>query len=58
MGGKIVLPEQDLNILKVMKTFHFTPADISSFVKIFNKLDKTKTGFVPLVSIIYLIVVW
>ena len=53
MGGKVVLPEQDLLIQKVMKTYLFTPADISSFFKIFQRLDKAKTGFVPLVSTIY-----
>ena len=44
MGGKVVLPEQDLLIQKVMKTYLFTPADISSFFKIFQRLDKAKTS--------------
>ena len=37
MGGKIVLPEPDENIQKVIKNFSFTPKDISDFWKIFNK---------------------
>ena len=37
MGGKIVLPEPDDNIQKVIKNFNFTPKDISDFWKIFNK---------------------
>ena len=48
MGGKIVLPEVDVNINKVIKNFRFTPKDISDFWKIFQKLDKAKTGLVAL----------
>eukprot|EP00598_Pedospumella_elongata_P007760 CAMPEP_0184985514 /NCGR_PEP_ID=MMETSP1098-20130426/14154_1 /TAXON_ID=89044 /ORGANISM="Spumella elongata, Strain CCAP 955/1" /LENGTH=409 /DNA_ID=CAMNT_0027509603 /DNA_START=91 /DNA_END=1320 /DNA_ORIENTATION=+ len=51
MGGKIVLPEVDPNINKVIKNFRFTPKDISDFWKIFQKLDKQKTGLVPLAAI-------
>ena len=50
MGGKIVLPEVDPNINKVIKNFRFTPKDISDFWKIFQKLDKQKTGLVPLAA--------
>lgn len=48
MGGKIVLPEADTNINKVIKNFQFTPQDLSDFYKIFQKLDKGKSGLVPL----------
>lgn len=48
MGGKIVLPEVDPNINKVIKNFKFTPKDISDFWTIFQKLDAAKTGLVPL----------
>eukprot|EP01038_Epipyxis_sp_PR26KG_P010336 gene10336-13887_t len=51
MGGKIVLPEPDANITKVIKNFKFTPKDISDFWKIFQKLDKKKTGLVTLDSV-------
>mmetsp|Transcript_23027 Transcript_23027/g.51627 ORF Transcript_23027/g.51627 Transcript_23027/m.51627 type:complete len:143 (+) Transcript_23027:229-657(+) len=51
MGGKIVLPEMDDNVNKVVKNFMFTPTDISDFWKIFSKMDKAKTGLVPLVDI-------
>eukprot|EP01031_Cornospumella_fuschlensis_P031398 gene31398-37952_t len=48
MGGKIVVPEPDVNIRKVIKNFHFNPKDISDFWKLFQKLDKDKTGLVAL----------
>jgi Ca2+-binding EF-hand superfamily protein len=48
MGGKIVVPEADANIAKCVKNFHLTPKDISDYWKIFQKLDKEKTGLVPL----------
>jgi len=51
MDGKTVLPEMDDNVNKVVKNFMFTPTDISDFWKIFSKMDKVKTGLVPLVDI-------
>jgi len=51
MDGKTVLPEMDDNVNKVVKNFMFTPTDISDFWKIFSKMDKAKTGLVPLVDI-------
>jgi uncharacterized protein (DUF433 family) len=36
MGGKIVVPEADANIQKVVKNFNLTPKDISDFWKIFQ----------------------
>lgn len=48
MGGKIVIPEADANITKVIRSFSFTPKDISDFWKIFQGLDKEKTGLVQL----------
>lgn len=43
-----MLPEVDPNINKVIKNFRFSPKDLSDFWKIFQKLDKHKTGLVPL----------
>jgi hypothetical protein len=37
MGGKLVIPEADANITKVIRAFQFTPQDISDFWKIFQK---------------------
>eukprot|EP00981_Chlorochromonas_danica_P013960 scaffold7160_cov156-Ochromonas_danica.AAC.12 len=51
MGGKIVVPEPDANIRKVVKNFFFTPKDISDFWKIFQRLDKEQSGLVPLSNI-------
>ena len=51
MEGKIVVPEADANIAKCVKSFHLTPKDISDFWKIFQKLDKEKTGLVSLLAI-------
>ena len=48
MGGKLVIPEADANITKVIRNFKLTPKDISDFWKLFQKLDKEKTGLVPL----------
>ncbi len=48
----MVLPEQDLYIQKVIKTFDFKPEDIAFFLKVFDKMDKKKTGFVAL-SVIF-----
>jgi len=38
----------DENINKVVKTFMITDQDLSHFWKIFQKLDKAKTGLVSL----------
>lgn len=51
MGAKIVIPEADANITKVIRNFHLTPKDISDFWKLFQKLDKEKTGLVSLTII-------
>lgn len=37
MGNKIVVPEADNNITKVIKNYQLTPKDISEFWKIFQK---------------------
>lgn len=48
MGGKVVVPESDSNITKVIKNFHLSPKDVSAFWKIFQKLDREKSGLVSL----------
>ncbi len=37
MGGKIVVPEADLNISKAIKNFKLSPKDVSDFWKLFQK---------------------
>jgi hypothetical protein len=37
MGGKIVVPEADMNINRVVKAFKLTPKDISDFWKLFQR---------------------
>lgn len=37
MGGKIVVPETDANINRVVNNFELTPRDISEFWKLFQK---------------------
>ena len=46
----MVVPEVDANINKVIKNFRFTDYDIAKFYKVFQRLDKAKTGLVPLVD--------
>jgi Ca2+-binding EF-hand superfamily protein len=37
----------------VINNFLFSPKDISDFWKMFQKLDKAKTGLVPLITIFH-----
>lgn len=48
MGGQVVLPEPDANITKCIKNFKLTPKDLAGFWKVFQKLDRTKSGLISL----------
>lgn len=48
MGGRMVVPEPDAAMQKVIKNFMLTKSDIAKFFKLFQKIDKGRTGIVPL----------
>jgi len=48
MGARVVLPELDDRIRKVIVVGRLTTYDVSCFWQYFKKLDKDKTGFVHL----------
>ena len=48
MGTAMVLPEVDEKMNVAIKTFMFKPEEIVPFMKIFQKLDREKTGLVKL----------
>jgi len=48
MGARLVMPETDPRVDKVVKSLHLKPRDISMFWAIFTKLDRAKTGYVKL----------
>ena len=48
MGGAIVLPEADEYIQKCISSYNMTPKEISKFYKMFQRMDKNKTGYVKI----------
>jgi Ca2+-binding EF-hand superfamily protein len=51
MGGTLVLPETDDNMQKVIGNFNFTQKEVAKFYRIFQKLDKKRTGLVKIETI-------
>jgi Ca2+-binding EF-hand superfamily protein len=47
-GQRIVLPALDEKLVMLMATYHLTPPEMVRFLKLFRKLDKSKSQMVDL----------
>jgi Ca2+-binding EF-hand superfamily protein len=48
MGSRMVVPEADAKLTFLLKHFHMSKNDVNKFWKLFQSLDKAKTGLINL----------